>query len=189
MNQAAEVSEASPPPAPPATRPAGPARAQILVQVPISHYLNAFRQLHHHEPYRDELIQYATGTEEKIRSTILYLVPPAEFAGLKVDRIDDPVFDRPLAVTGESESLRVRSWMLAAAMGLAVAGMLVLIAGARWVVARRPAVASEVAPRRAAFEVGDMAGPSERVRELVRLDPTAAAGVLQRWIGQGGHSS
>jgi hypothetical protein len=29
-------------------------------------------------------------------------------------------------------------------------------------------------------------GPSERVRELIRLNPEAAAGVLQRWIGQGG---
>ena len=29
--------------------------------------------------------------------------------------------------------------------------------------------------------------PSERVRELVRFNPEAAAGVLQRWIGQGGH--
>ena len=33
---------------------------------------------------------------------------------------------------------------------------------------------------------GPVPGPSERVRELIRLNPEAAAGVLQRWIGQGG---
>jgi hypothetical protein len=32
---------------------------------------------------------------------------------------------------------------------------------------------------------GATPGPSERVRELIRLDPEAAAGALQRWIGQG----
>ena len=40
-------------------------------------------------------------------------------------------------------------------------------------------------PIGAAAESGH--APSERVRELVRFNPEAAAGVLQRWIGQGGH--
>ena len=37
-----------------------------------------------------------------------------------------------------------------------------------------------------ASDAGAGPGPSERVRELIRLNPEAAAGVLQRWIGQGG---
>jgi hypothetical protein len=33
------------------------------------------------------------------------------------------------------------------------------------------------------------AGHSERVRELIRHNPEAAASVLHRWIGQGGHAA
>jgi flagellar biosynthesis/type III secretory pathway M-ring protein FliF/YscJ len=32
-------------------------------------------------------------------------------------------------------------------------------------------------------------GASERVRELIRHNPEAAASVLNRWIGQGGHAA
>ena len=37
-----------------------------------------------------------------------------------------------------------------------------------------------------ASDAGAGPGPSERVRELIRLNPEAAASVLHRWTGQGG---
>jgi hypothetical protein len=48
--------------------------------------------------------------------------------------------------------------------------------------ARRPSIPP---PRRTRIDMFGLA-PAERARELVRLDPAAAGGVLQRWIGQGG---
>jgi hypothetical protein len=35
-------------------------------------------------------------------------------------------------------------------------------------------------------DAGAGPGPSEKVRELIRLNPEAAASVLHRWTGQGG---
>jgi hypothetical protein len=69
-----------------------------------------------------------------------------------------------------------------------------LFLGVRLRASRRPiarlASASASASDRSRFEgVGaSAAGQSaaERVRELIRLNPEAAAGVLHRWIGQGG---
>ena len=43
--------------------------------------------------------------------------------------------------------------------------------------------------RRYRVDSGDEPNPSERVRELVRRDPEAAASVLQRWTTQGGRVS
>jgi flagellar biosynthesis/type III secretory pathway M-ring protein FliF/YscJ len=55
--------------------------------------------------------------------------------------------------------------------------------------ARRPAARPSRTTVRSGVVVdapsGPVPGPSERVRDLVRRDPEAAAGVLQRWIGQG----
>jgi flagellar M-ring protein FliF len=56
---------------------------------------------------------------------------------------------------------------------------------------RRPARSPEPAvhARRYRVDSGDEPNSSERVRELVRRDPEAAASVLQRWTMQGGRVS
>jgi flagellar M-ring protein FliF len=57
---------------------------------------------------------------------------------------------------------------------------------------RRPAPHPSARPRedRARYKIDEASdpgpGPSERVRELIRLNPEAAASVLHRWTGQGG---
>ncbi len=84
----------------------------------------------------------------------------------------------------------VATWLpVAAAAALAAVGLMAL--GGGLIAARRPSSRVPRPVRRDPFEagVGDDAGPGERVRELIRLDPAAAAGVLHRWIAQGGRAA
>ncbi len=76
---------------------------------------------------------------------------------------------------------KATDWGIVAAVAAAVA---LLMALASWIrVVRRPArlPEMEVRPRRYRADSADEPNPSERVRELVRRDPEAAASVLQRW--------
>jgi flagellar M-ring protein FliF len=54
--------------------------------------------------------------------------------------------------------------------------------------ARRPARLPEPIHKTRRYHADSASdpGPSERVRELIRRNPEAAASVLQRWTGQGG---
>ena len=71
---------------------------------------------------------------------------------------------------------------------------LVLGTGFGLIASRRPSARPSRTSVRSGLVVdapsGPVPGPSERVRDLVRRDPEAAAGVLQRWIGKadGGHA-
>lgn len=188
LNGPAEVAEPAPEPSP---APAAPeiGKAKILVQVPIAHYLRAYRNMHRREPTQDDLRLYGSVTEDKIRATVETVLPSAEVAALKIDRIDDPGPALPPMAAAGPESSRPSTWWLPAGVAGAVGFLAALLIGTRWLAARRPSATPAAAVPRAHFEVGDDAGPSGRVRELVRRDPAAAAGVLHRWIGQGGHAS
>ena len=187
LNAPAEVSD----PSESATHEAASssAKAKVLVQVPISYYLRGYEKMHREAPNLDELRSYGAKVEDTIRSTIDNLASPGEVAEVKVVRIDDPGPVPPPASTLVSEPSRIPSWAIPAGIAGAVGFAAALLLGTRWLVARRPASAPAASIPRAHFEVGDDAGPSGRVRELVRRDPAAAAGVLHRWIGQGGHGS
>ena len=58
--------------------------------------------------------------------------------------------------------------------------------GFRWHAGRSSTPGPALETRRYHVDTASEPGPSERVRELVRRDPEAAASVLQRWTGQGG---
>ncbi len=66
-----------------------------------------------------------------------------------------------------------------------------LVVGVRLLASRRPEVRPAPASDRGLYARDEASEPgqsaSERVRELIRLNPEAAASVLHRWIGQGGH--
>ncbi len=189
MNLPAEVAASAPAPPPSPTPPpptAAAPRATVLVQVPISHYIDRFQRLHHRDPSPEDLRPYAAKTEASIRATVEQAIP-AEFASiLKVDRIDDPGPERPSVAPADAESRRDRAWWPIAALAASAAAATFAAVTTRRLLGRRPAVEAAAPSRPSAFEVGDSAGPAERVRELVRLDPSAASGVLQRWIGRGG---
>ena len=168
---------------PPAAKLPVVVKARILVQVPITFYLRGRR-----EATLDELKPYAMKVEESIRAAVLNGVPAAELASLKIDRIDAAGPALPAVGSADTTTIRLPGWVVPAAGGAIVALVALVLIGTRWMVARRPAPVAAAVPR-AHFEVTDDIGPSGRVRDLVRRDPAAAAGVLGRWIGQGGQGS
>ena len=79
-------------------------------------------------------------------------------------------------------------WGIVGTVGAIVS---IVAAVGSWIqVARRPVRLPEptVKTRRYHIDSASEPGPSERVRELVRNNPEAAASVLQRWTRQGGRS-
>jgi hypothetical protein len=164
-------------------------RSRVLVQVPIGHYLNHFRMTGpKREPSPDDLKPYVDKTEEIIRSAVGHVVPADELGRLDIVRNDASAPALPSLSSIAPSSGRLSPWWLP---GLAVAILTGLaFVARRLLVARRPATLPLRRVRRGRIDLGEAPGPgpSERVRELVRLDSAAAAGVLQRWIGQGGHT-
>lgn len=166
-------------------------RALVLVQVPISHYVRKVQsQGKHRDPSPDDLKPYVEKTEDSIRTTVATVVPAAEFGSLKISRYDDPIPLAPPPASSAVAARSLRNWWLPVAAGAGLAALGLLAIAGRWLAGRRPEpVAQRFTPRAERFDAGHVSGPSERVRELVRRDPVIAAGVLQRWIGQGGPSS
>ena len=171
----------------PAPKPAPEAlgRARILVQVPIGHYLTTYQALHRRSASLDDLKVYVPKVEETIRATVQNAVPASEIESLRIDRIDAAAVPPPFP-SGSTTTIRVPSWLAPAAAVSAV--VLVVMIGVFWnYAAKRPASRASVVPRSHIDLVSPSdSAPSSRVRDLVRRDPAAAAGVLGRWIGQGG---
>ncbi|WP_254053757.1 flagellar biosynthesis/type III secretory pathway lipoprotein [Singulisphaera sp. GP187] len=186
------------PPAPP-TEPAPSANphtpvetefARIWVRVPRSFYYRKALPSRH---LSQEDLQALQGrTETTIKTAVGYVVPTGTFE-LMVDTIPDEVVIRdPMVAPAVPETRRIPSWWIPAGVGGGVAGLL-LIVGLRLLATRRPRRAVAAEPARIRFAVDAASettpGASERVRELIRHNPEAAASVLNRWIGQGGHAA
>ncbi len=178
------------PPAPPASAPPR-TRANVWVRVPRSFYLLAFQaQSSNRSPMPEDFKLMQVTTEKLVHDAVEATIPRDELGEVKVDTVQDDLASiRPLLIPSAPEPRRAWIWpTLYGAAGLAGAAA---VAGA-WLrmAARRPAAR----PSRSAWRPGFVAdgpggptpGPSERVRDLIRTSPEAAAGVLQRWIGQGG---
>lgn len=169
-------------------------KVNVLVRVPIGFYRSQFRgNGGGREPSADDLKPYVLKTEAMIRSALAHVVSEADFGDLTIHRVEIPGLDVPEVVSTQPETRRNPMWwIVAAGSGSAVAVALAFVGGLR-VAARRPLPRPAQTIRRERFDRGEPApggpGPSERVRDLVRRDPQAAAGVLQRWIGQGGHTA
>ena len=160
----------------------------ILINVPRSYYLNADIRLDSREPTRDELRLMAERTENQIRRVVSLATPSNEAWKVDIVTIPDEVsLSRPVNLeSSEKARRRVLDWGI---VGTVVAVVSILAALGSWIqVARRPVATPEPAlqARRYHADLASEPGPSERVRELVRRNPEAAASVLQRWTGQGG---
>jgi hypothetical protein len=142
----------------------------------------------------EPLLEIATvmaRNEQWIRKAVALVVPRGEPWTVEIDSIlDDTTTAGPLPSRIASPSRRSISWWPLAGTAAAVAATLMVVAY-RAVASRRPAPRRMHGTDRGRYPIGAVPGaghaPSERVRELVRFNPEAAAGVLQRWIGQGGH--
>jgi hypothetical protein len=168
-----------------------PGRAYVLVQVPRSHYLKLFQAVHPAQsPTPEELAPFASRVRETIQTVVHAIIPSHELAALNIVRIDDLQSAPPLAIEGLSPGKAAGGWIpVLGGLGLALVVLAAL--GGGWLAVHRPVLLGDSTARRARSATHDAAtatGPGERVRELIRLDPAAAAGVLHRWIAQGGHA-
>jgi hypothetical protein len=182
---------ASPPASDSAAEPARES-GRVLVNVPRSYYYNALvNKANHVDPSPEELQVMAARTELTVRNTLRVVLPEQGSWKVDVDTIPDELpLIRPAAFPYPVESRRkALDWGIVGAVGAAIS---ILAAAGSWVhVARRPVRVPELEPRVSRYraDVTSEPGPSERVRELVRRNPQAAASVLQRWTVPGGADS
>ena len=159
----------------------------ILIYVPRSFYLNADIRPDNREPTRDELRLMAERTENQIRSVVSLATPSTEPWKVDIITIPDEVsLSRPVKLESSVEARRrVLDWGIVGTVGAVVS---VLAALGSWiqVAPTGGAPGPALQARRYHADAASEPGPSERVRELVRRNPEAAASVLQRWTGQGG---
>jgi flagellar biosynthesis/type III secretory pathway M-ring protein FliF/YscJ len=169
-------------------------KANVWVKIPRSYYVKSFREnTDGRNPTPQDLQPYADKTRELVQSAIAVLLPSAERGELTVSMIRDDIgANGPLlAGVGSSESKReIPAWVLPVALGAVVGlGLSFILLTGLGMLTRRPETRTPRATVRTGLVVdpptGAVPGPSERVRDLVKRDPGAAAGVLQRWIGQG----
>ncbi len=166
-------------------------RASVLVEVPFRHYLEQFQARGEDRPPReDELRPLLEQTEQIIRATTEHVIPHLARKDLRVLPVPSKARSRPALTVSRSEAWRDQYWWaLPASVGLFALLALATAGGHRLAVRRPPSRPGRVV-RRDRFEEEDAGpGPADRVRELVRHDPEAAAGVLQRWVSQGGHAA
>ncbi len=185
--------EVGPEPAPPpvvVAPPPSPIMARVWVRVPRSFYLlDAQNRWPGRQATPEEFGAMKETTEGVIRHAVGSHIRRELLGGVTIDTIqDDLSASRTLLLPAASDGRRPWPWpaaygAIAAAAVLATVGALVRLA------TRRPAARPAPSAWRPGFVAdgpnGPVPGPSERVRELIRTSPAAAAGVLQRWIGQG----
>ena len=168
-----------------------PRQAYVLVQVPRSHYLKLFQAIHPTQaPTPDDLAPFAVRVRETIQTVVNAIIPSQEMAALNIVRIDDLESGQLAGMNGLTPRKGNPSW-LPVVGGLALAAAVLLLLGGGWLALRRPWLGPDPSAGRrqksAPQATVTTTTATERVRELIRLDPGAAAGVLHRWIAQGGH--
>lgn len=183
------VASSSPAAVPPAKAP-DPPRARVLVKVPRSFYLKAVNR---RGPTLDDIQPLVEKTKDLIEKAVRHVVPPGQLEEpVEVVTFPDepPAQDIP-PPPGATDARRVFSWWVAMVLaGGTTAALLGVVF--RILLVRRPATrpAARGADDRGRFKIDEASdpgpGPSERVRELIRVSPEAAASVLHRWTGQGG---
>jgi len=172
----------APPPPPMLTN-----RANVLVRVPRSFYLMAAQgQSPGRHPSAEDLLQMQTTTERVVRETVNVSIPSEKRGDVKVLTVQDDLSATRTAFLSPDPTEPRQAWLIpSVASGAGLAVVAVVVAGFR-LAAKRPTPRPGAAWRPGFVADEPNPGPSERVRELIRLNPEAAAGVLQRWIGQGG---
>jgi hypothetical protein len=159
---------------------------QVLVDVPRSFYRSALiNRSSQRTPSPEDEDVLASRTNEQIKRTIRAIVPDPTMWDVYVDTIPDDVsLSRPLRSSQSAERGVVDPRRVAT---IGAGFSLVLATAAVWFrVARRVWRGPEFAHRNCLppTDSGTGTGRLERVQEIIRLDPEAAASVLQRWTEQ-----
>jgi hypothetical protein len=184
------VDPAAIPEPPPPARPELVSRGRIRIDVPRSFYYHNYMIATSGEkrPSPDAIKPSMLRIEAKIRESVKMTLPgPSDSWEVRIDMIPD---DMPLARDPElarppESPRRTLGWEI---IGAVAALTVVASVSAMVRYGRRPEPRDSFASGSRRFHRDSPSGPapSERVRELVRRNPQAAASVLQRWIGQGG---
>lgn len=179
------LARTAPAPAEPGAGETNEHRLNILVNVPRHYYLKMYREGNPQgAPSGEDLKPYQSRLEATVKTTVGYVVSARELGKLVIETIPEPAQEEP-AVRAAVEASRDHSAALYAAAiagSLAIGFLTAWSFGAR---SRSPSRGSSSAPARAGSSPTEDSGPGplERVRDLVRLEPIAAAGVMQRWAG------
>jgi flagellar M-ring protein FliF len=169
-------------------------RGKVWVKVPRSYYYHVGISPAVREPSQDELQKLVSRTEEQVRTGIGLVVPVAgpDAWETRVDVIPDELpLQRPPVVETPTAS-RDPSFTPALAGGVGIVAAVLFALGAWWYGRRRPSARDRLAASartRVQRGASRVASPSRRVREFVRRNPEVAAGVVQRWIHEGGRES
>lgn len=164
---------------------------RVFIYVPRSFYFNAANiRTDNREPTQEELRIMEDRTENQIRTAVSLAMPEGESWKVGITTFPDELsLFRPTILESSADARRrVLDWGIVGTVGAIVS---IVAAAGSWIqVARRPARLPEptVTTRRYHVDSASEPGPSERVRELVRNNPEAAASVLQRWTGPGGRA-
>jgi flagellar biosynthesis/type III secretory pathway M-ring protein FliF/YscJ len=165
-------------------------RGKVLVSVPRSYYFKAMiDKSDNREPSAEELREMAQRTETQIRHSVDLVVSESGSWEILVDTIPDDVprvRTRVPSSAAADPRRKILDWAIVGAVAISLYALVLVMT--RIQVARRPARLPEPThkTRRYHADFASDPGPSERVRELIRRNPEAAASVLQRWTGQGG---
>lgn len=162
-------------------------KANVLVEVPTRSFLNLYRagDRADHFPTPEELGLIEQVARKRIEAEVRHVIPGASLGPIEVVRIPLPVTRGTSAEAPRPSRPDLRPWFAAAAL-VGVLLTLAATAGTRRFSSSRRAAREPSAEPSVRFDGEDRAGPVDRVRELIRRDPDAAAGVLRRWVGQGG---
>jgi hypothetical protein len=163
-------------------------KGKVLINVPRSFYFQAMIDRNdHREPSVEELHKVALRTEKQIKNVVDLFVSESGSWEVVIDTIPDDVpLALPAVLTSAVDPRRkLVDLGILGAVGLSV-GVLIVVT-TRIQVARRPARLPEPIHKTRRYHADSASdpGPSERVRELIRRNPEAAASVLQRWTGPG----
>ena len=164
-------------------------RANVLVEVPAGFYNRRYRDFNGgREPRFEDLAPFVDYTREQIEVVVAHVIPADAMGELRVLMLPlEPEDAEEPAASGPWRRWSAYWW--APAVGLGGVAGLALLAAAGGVLPRRHALerpsGAIPTPHLTTLDV-DEPGPADRVRELVRRDPEAAAAVLRRWVGPGG---
>jgi flagellar M-ring protein FliF len=172
-------------------QPQKPEPGRVFVYVPRSFYFNAANiKTDNREPTQEELRIMEDRTENQIRIAVSLAMPEGESWKVGITTFPDelPLYRPTILQSSADARRRVLDWGIVGTVGAIVS---IVAAVGSWIqVARRPARLPEPMAKTRRYHVDSASepGPSERVRELVRNNPEAAASVLERWTRQGGRA-
>jgi len=166
-------------------------KVRVWAKVPRSYYLRALAD---RVPSHDDLRAVVERTRATVEQAVRLVVPPGQLEALDVSTIPDdlPAWDVPAPAAPAARRPVAWWWVPAGAGAVLGSAAAALAVGYRAARRPRPAARPRDDARRYKIDEADAdvpgPGPSERVRDLIRQNPEAAAGVLHRWAGHGrGH--